>query len=172
MRKKYLIVIRGPICAGKSSVVKELKKILPDSSHVAADALKRSIDWRKATKWRSQLAFKTACFLTTELMKLERNIITDIHASKINEYEYYQQLADTNGYQFFSFLINAPLEICLARNKSRDIPDVDYMISDQEITDYWQAAVNIENEPSFNSSKSSAAEIAAQIMAKIGIKYK
>ena len=109
MSQKIFVLIRGPICAGKSSVVKDLKKIIPNSSHVAADAIKRSIDWRKATRWRSELAFKTVIFLTNELIKFERNIIIDIHASKLHEYEYYKNLAQENGYHFYSFLIKSGL---------------------------------------------------------------
>jgi len=148
-----LILIRGPICAGKSTTVELLRQRIADSSYIDFDAYKRAIDANQASEWRDRMAFESALYLAKQLMKKKRVIIADIHSSKRHQYNKYRKLAKRFGYEFYSFLIYPPLIVCLRRNEQRKIPSVNYVISDQEVMDYWEKTFMIKGEKFFDSSK-------------------
>jgi uridine kinase len=82
MATPKIIIIRGPICAGKTTTINLLKDKFVNASYIDFDAFKRAIDWTQPSPWRTELAFKSALNLAEELMKRNRNILADIHSSK------------------------------------------------------------------------------------------
>ena len=164
---KKIILIRGPICSGKSAVAGLLFKKNNNSSLIDEDILKRTIERTKTPKWRSGLAFETALFLAEKLMRRKRTIIADIHSSKKDRYVGYKKLADKYNYTLHSFLLYPPLNVCIERNKLRDIPDVAYKISRKNIEKYWRVLYRVADEQIFNDSKIEPALIANKIFKKI-----
>src|ERR1700740_2200290 len=79
---KQLIIIRGPIGAGKTSVVEALRDKLDGVSIIDFDAFKRQIDNAHSSDWRREIALDTALYLCGRLMKIGRLIIVDIHSSR------------------------------------------------------------------------------------------
>ena len=150
---KLIILIRGPICAGKSTIVNLLSKNLKNASCIDFDAFKRAVDRSKATQWRDKMAFKSAIYLCEMIMKKKRTIIADIHSSKKYQYLKYKDLANKNNYKLYSILILPPLAVCLKRNSTRKIKKVLYKISDKEISDYWKNTFKIKKEIVFDTSK-------------------
>ncbi len=159
---KQLILIRGPICAGKSTVVRILRGRLKKASHVDFDALKQQIDDSESSPWRQELALKASLFLTEKLMKLGRTIIIDIPSSKQNQYQAYRKLAEKNGYSLIPFLLRPPLKTCLERNrlKMRD----KYKIPDKKIKEYYRKTFPVPGELKFDTSKASSKMIASGIL--------
>lgn len=149
---KKIILIRGPICAGKTTTVSLLKERLDDVSIIDMDAFKRAIDHTHASEWRDRLAFRSALSLADDLMKMDRTIVADIHSNKGYQYEGYRELANKNDYKLFSFLLYPPLRVCQKRNSERKIPGVRYKISNREIGDYWINPCKIEGEEVIDSS--------------------
>ncbi|HVO86464.1 MAG TPA: AAA family ATPase [Candidatus Binatia bacterium] len=165
---RVFIAVRGPICAGKSSVIDELETYWPDTvSRVDIDVFKHQIDKTRSTEWRRDIALKSACFLVDELMDIDRTIISDIHSSRPEQYDAYAHLARANSYPFYSFLLYPPLQVCLARNKERIIPQVSYKISDLAIEQYWRDTYHIPGEEVFDTSVQEPSEIAATIFDKV-----
>lgn len=162
-----LILIRGPICAGKSTMVNLLQDTLEACSVVDQDVLKRAIDKKRRSDWRDNIAFDTTLYLSDLLMKEGRDIIADIHSSLPKKYEEYQKLAMKNGYQLFSFLLYPPLEVCLQRNKSRIIPDIDYEITDDDIKKYWENPCEVKGETVFDTSVVTTEDVVAKILETI-----
>ncbi len=159
-----LILIRGPICAGKSTTASFLQNILKDCSLIDQDSLKRSIDKTQASEWRSNIAFNTTLYLAKLLMETNRDIIADIHSSKPNQYGAYKKLALENNYKLFSFLLYPPLNDCLRRNSVREIPDVHYKITDENIIKYWKNLFKIKNEHVFDTSVTNVEDIVKKIL--------
>jgi len=147
-----LILIRGPICAGKSTTANFLQNAIGACSLIDQDCLKRAIDRKKPSDWRSDIAFDTTLYLADLLMARGRDIIADIHSSKPGQYNDYKKLALKHNYKLFSFLLYPPLNICLARNSARDIPDVQYKITDDDIKKYWNNLYSVKEETVFDTS--------------------
>lgn len=164
------IIIRGPICAGKSTLCKELRELIPNSSLVTSDRIKRAIDNRETSEWRDEIAFKTSVFLAKLLMKKERTLIIDIHSSRMDYFDKFKKLCTNRSYPVYSFLLEPSLKTCIERNRKRAIPEVHYIISDKEVELYWNSTKKIEGEEIFDTSRKSSKEIAREIVKCIGIK--
>lgn len=171
MAAAKIILIRGPICAGKTTTINLLKDKFDNASYIDFDAFKRAIDWTQPSQWRTELAFKSALNLAEELMKRGRNILADIHSSKKYQFEAYKQLAEKYDYGFHSFLLYPPLHVCLCRNLNREIPDVKYKVTEQEIIDYWQQTFKITGEDVFNTANIDVQEIIKFIFNKVNNIY-
>jgi len=147
-----LILIRGPICAGKSTTASCLQNALGRCSLIDQDCLKRAIDRKEPSDWRDNIAFDTTLYLTNLLMARGRDIIADIHSSIPRQYDEYKKLALKHGYKLFSFLLYPPLQTCLERNLKRVIPDVQYKTSDSDIKKYWENVYTVKDEQMFDTS--------------------
>lgn len=72
-----LVIIRGSVGAGKTSVVEALRRKLGDVSIIDFDAFKRQIDNTKSSAWRREIAVDTALYLCERIMQKKRDIIID-----------------------------------------------------------------------------------------------
>jgi predicted kinase len=162
-----LILIRGPICAGKSTTAISLQNSIEKCSLVDQDCLKRMIDKKDRSDWRRKIAFDTTLYLANSLMQKGRDIIADVHSSVPDQYEEYKKLAAKHNYKFFSFLLYPPLHVCQERNKKRDIPDVKYKLTDDDIKHYWENLYEVENEIIIDSSTMDTEHIVDRILKKI-----
>jgi predicted kinase len=163
-KQKKLIIVRGPICAGKSSVAQILRDSMPNASWVEYDVMKSMIDHKNSSSWRHKLAFHTAVSLAEDLMDAKRTIVMDVHSSSVYQYTELKKLAEAHRYEFKSILLMPPLAICLRRSKLRNWEN----ISEKKIREYWHSSFRIEDEPVFDSSQLSSEEIAAATLALIG----
>ncbi len=167
--KGNLILIRGPICSGKTAVALALRDRLANASAVDYDAFKRMIDHRQSSDWRRAMALKTALFLAGLLLESGRIVIVDVHASYQDQYDSFQELAQKMDVHFHSLLLLPPLEVCLKRNHDRPMSDpvynVEYLITDEKVRQHWQSAIRIKDEPVFDSSVLSPGAIADSILA-------
>jgi len=161
---KKLILIRGPICSGKSTTVLALQKALGKYSVIDQDSLKRAIDNKNPSEWRDKIAFDTTLFLANSLMKQGRDIIADIHSNIRRQYSEYSKLALKHDYKLFSFLLYPPLNTCLVRNRKRKIPDVRYKITDETIKKYWKNPYRVKNEIIFDTSILKTKTVVAKIL--------
>lgn len=167
--ERSLILIRGPICAGKSSIVNALQNKLDSKiiSIIDQDSIKRAIDKNNPSKWRDKIAFDTTLFLAELLMQRNRIIIADIHSAIKKQYVDYRRMAKKNNYYLFSFLLYPPLDVCLDRNKKRIIPDINYRITGREIRWYWNHLFMVKKEKVFDSSLLTIDEITERIISEI-----
>lgn len=162
-----LIIIRGPIGAGKSSLIDAMRHSLQEVSVVEIDTIKKQIDITAAVPWRLEVAIDTALFLTQQLMSKERVIIVDIHSSRKEHLDKYVDLAKTNRYKATSFLLYPPLEVCKERFQKRLASGVKNNIDDTKLVKQWQDTVFVEDEVTFKDPQLSPDQIAAQIIAHL-----
>ena len=159
-----LILIRGPISAGKSTTAANLQKVIGACSLIDQDSIKRAIDKEKSSDWRAKIALDTTLFLADLLMERGRDIVADIHSSIPRQYDEYKNLASKHGYQLFSFLLYPPLDVCLARNVVREIPDVQYKIADDDVKRYWENLYKVDGEIIFDTSVVEPDELVQKIL--------
>lgn len=161
---KRLILIRGPICAGKSTTVRLLQAAIGECSLLDQDNLKRTIDWQRPSVWRDRVAFDTTLYLADALMKRWRDIIADIHSAIPRQYNEYKKLAAKHRYRFFTVLLYPPLTVCLERNKRRVIPDVKYVVTAQDIEHYWKKLHQVKGELVIDTAKVKTAAVVRTIL--------
>jgi predicted kinase len=164
-KQKKLIVVRGPICSGKSAVAKILRDSIPNSSWVDYDLMKKMIDHSTSSSWRHKLAFHTAVSLVEDLMDAKRVIIMDVHASSVYQYTELKKLAEAHRYEFKSILLMPPLAICLRRSKMRAAGP----LPEKKVREYWYSSLRIEDESVFDSSQLSPEEIAEAALMIAGV---
>jgi predicted kinase len=163
MSKNKIVIIRGPVGAGKTSVVTELRELMEDASIVDFDSFKRQIDNKASSDWRRTLALQTAGFLTDKLMKSGRDIIIDIHSSSSEQLDLYNALAHKYDYSLTSYLLYPPLEICQTRAKTRIVSDILYEIDDGMIEKYWRETFFLDSEEKFSDPDLAPKDIASMI---------
>ncbi len=134
-----LIVIRGPIGVGKTSVSKALRDTMPDrASCVKPDALKLMIDPNNSSDWRRQVANDTAGFLTGQLLEVPRTAIVEAHTKYPEEIERYAKIANSHRVPLVNVLLTAPIDVCMERANGRDMTGIGYPIDEEMIRDYYQ----------------------------------
>lgn len=161
---KQLIIIRGPVGAGKTSVVEAIRSQATDISIIDFDAFKRQIDNAHSSEWRRTIAFDTALYLCQRLMDQNRAIVVDIHSSIPEQLDKYIELSKKNGYKVTSHLLYPPLETCFLRAGERIVPDITYAIDKDMIRTYWNNTFFVENEPIYNDPGMTSEDIARAII--------
>lgn len=167
MATTQLILIRGPIGAGKSSVVSALRKSLKAASAIDFDELKRQIDNTASSDWRREVALDTALYLCERLMKKKRLIIADIHSSHREQLDGFINLARQNGYKATSFLLNPPIATCIERAANRTVPGITYRIDKAMVEEYWHNTVYVAGETVFDDPEIPVSEIADEVIKQI-----
>lgn len=167
MSKNKIVIIRGPVGAGKTSVVTELRALMKDASIVDFDSFKRQIDNKASSDWRRTLALQTAGFLADKLMESGRDIIIDIHSSSREQLDLYYALANRHNYSLASYLLFPPLEICKSRAKTRIVNDILYEIDDEMIEKYWHETFFVDSEVKFSDPDLAPSDIASRIFHSI-----
>lgn len=163
MSKNKIVIIRGPVGAGKTSVVTELRELMEDASIIDFDSFKRQIDNKASSDWRRTLALQTAGFLADKLMELGRDIIVDIHSSSREQLDLYYALACQHDYSLTSYLLYPSLEICKGRAKTRVVSDILYEIDDEMIERYWRETFFLDSEVRFSDPDLAPRDIALGI---------
>jgi predicted kinase len=134
----YLIVLRGPIGAGKTSLLHSLADILPNSSVIEVDALKRMLDPHSSSSWRRETAFEVALIMAKRALATGRNIIAETHSKQPEQQQFFSQLAlDTPGSIYKSVLVTAPLNVCKKRSQARHVPGIHYSIDVPMVESYY-----------------------------------
>lgn len=117
--KKFILMINGPICSGKSTITELLMGKLPKTFRVSVDRAKWLISDYSKNKYR-----ETAHRLTLELAKAAFNegfsLIIDGNGrySKDSNNDY-KELANKTNTPFFEINLEAPIEILIDRFNKR-----------------------------------------------------
>lgn len=138
---EHIVVIRGPIGAGKTSTMLALRGMLPGSSLVETDLIKRMIEPSSSSDWRRNVALRTGVFLAEQLLSEKRSVVVEIHAHDLQQREVFRELAQRATAQFVSVLLCPPLEVCLRRARERQVPDISYDIDDAMVQRHYEGVI-------------------------------
>lgn len=154
----HLIVLRGPIGAGKSSIMKEVHDLLPGSSVVEIDTIKRMIDPTGSSARRRRTALNTSVYLTRSLLEHGRSVITETHTRWQDQALRFKTLAATMAdVVFTSFLVTTPYSVCNDREKRRYVPDItSHRIDEPMVNSYYVSLEPLQDEPVPDTSPLSA----------------
>jgi|GEM_PF-3714296 len=148
-----MVVLRGPIGAGKTSLMQEVSRQLPNCSAVEIDALKRMADPEASSAWRRDVALETGAFMTQKLLENGRSVVTETHARWREQTERFRNISQRlSGVAFSSFLVYAPYDICLERITKRSIPDITYAIDEAMISSYYVNLDPLSDEAAIDTS--------------------
>lgn len=153
-----LIVLRGPIGAGKTSIMQEVCNRLPNWSSIEIDALKRMVDPHASSEWRRKVSLAGGLAMAEQLLQHGRSVITEAHSRWPEQSDRFQALAAKLAtVTFKSFLVVAPLEVCLQRAAQRTVPGIDYGIDEPMVTAYHTNLDPLPNEPVIDTTWHSSA---------------
>jgi predicted ABC-type ATPase len=163
--KESIIVIRGPIGVGKSSVAQALhQKMSERASLIEPDAIKRMIDPIQSSAWRREVAHNSALFLVDQILKVPRSVVVEAHTKYPEMLGRYQTIAAKNNAFCVNVLLTAPLEVCLARADQRHIPGIDYRVDHAMVEDYYCNLEPGQHDLVFDTSKQSCTFISEAVL--------
>ena len=159
-----LIILRGPIGAGKTSLMHSLAQVLPLTSVIEIDALKRMLDPHASTDWRRKAAVNAALYMTKYALTMGRNVIAETHSKRPEQQKRFSTLAEKiPGLTYTSVLVTAPLDICIKRNQKRVVSGIDYTIDESMVTSYYAGLEPLPKEVVIDTSRVSP-QIGAQMI--------
>jgi len=162
-----LIVVRGPIGVGKSSVSKGLQRGLPHASFIETDVLKHMAGPDGSSPWRRRIAHDTSAFMVQQLLKVPRTAIIEVHTKYPEEVDRYAAMAADLSVPSVNVLLTAPLEVCRERTVNRPMPGVVYE-PDYSLVDAYYC--NLEPQPGdlvYDTTNLGATAIVADILNNI-----
>lgn len=163
--RESLIVIRGPIGAGKSSVSQATHDLIADhASIVETDAIKRMIDPNESSDWRRDIAHSSAAFIVEQVLKVPRTGIVEVHTKYPRELDRLADIAQRCGAPMLNILLTAPLEICKERAASRQTPELGYAIDHTMVEDYYRHTEPRPSDLVFDTAAMLPNQIAASII--------
>jgi predicted kinase len=169
LMKESLVVVRGPIGVGKSSLSRALQQELPQSSFVETDVLKHMAGPDGSSPWRRGIAHETAAFMVGQLLRVPRTAIVEVHTKYPNEVDRYEAMATQLGTSLVNVLLTAPLEVCQARTVGRPMPGVTYEPDYSLIDAYY---CNLEPRPGdlvYDTVALRPEAIVSDVMAKLSV---
>lgn len=159
-----LLIVRGPIGVGKSSVSSALQRIWPNAaSIVEPDMIKRMLDPNESSQWRRDIAHNASRLMVEQLLQIPRTVIIEAHTKYPELLTAYETIAQKLGCPIVNILLIAPLDVCVARARERVVPDIVYEIHDGMINDYY---CNLDPNPGdlfFDTSGMSASDISESV---------
>jgi predicted kinase len=134
----HVIILRGPIGAGKTTVMKQIAQALPDCSAIELDGLKRMIDPEMSSEWRREVALNSAVFMGRTLLARGRSIVAEVHSRwQEQSYEFLKLAEDFADAELHRVLVTAPYETCAARVGQRAVDGIGYEIDERMLADYY-----------------------------------
>lgn len=115
--EKIFIIINGPTCAGKSTLIAELGKLRPDLFHVSYDRIKRCFLGYAPGTYREDI-YAMLKALVQEAVSRGFSMVKDGGLYKEKEQEIIDVLK-INGYTLIEVNIEAPDEILVRRFRNR-----------------------------------------------------
>jgi|GEM_PF-3587162 len=148
-----LLVIRGPMCAGKTTLGESLRRKHMQASHLVPDALIQMVDHLASSEFRRQLVHDTILFMASQLLLQKRLVIVEVYGQDREFYDRLMDLAKRVQVGAMSVLLYPPLETCLARNRNPD-RGARTNLSEDIISTHWRNTFRIEGELVFEMNPS------------------
>ena len=163
-----LLVVRGPIGVGKSSVSLSLHEQMADhSSIIETDVLKHMVGPNGSSHWRRDIAHDAAAFMVERLLAVPRTPIVEVHTKYPHEVDRYAAMAANLSVPLVNVLLTAPLEVCRERTVGRAMPGVNYTPDYSLIDTYY---CNLDPRPGdlvYDTASMGIEEITASVMSAI-----
>ncbi len=122
----YFIIIRGPLGIGKSSVAKELSKIL-NAEYISIDFTLEELGLDKVSEIEECIPAKN--FIKSDeyiLPKIKKRLsdgkIVIFDGNFYHKEQIEHLLKNLSNHEHYSFTLKAPLKVCIERDKQRAKP--------------------------------------------------
>jgi adenylate kinase family enzyme len=169
--KKFIIILYGPQCSGKSTVAKLILEKVSEVFHASVDKIKWLISDYSAEKYSGKgITDRLVLALMTQAAKEGFSILVEGNTKMMANTEIYSKMAADNNLQLVEVNIEAPYDILLdrfnLRVKDSEIKGNKISVKTEEGMkerfDKYQELKN-HNIPTFDSAKMSPEEILLEI---------
>ncbi|MFS8159481.1 MAG: hypothetical protein ACMG6E_04570 [Candidatus Roizmanbacteria bacterium] len=114
-----LIILNGPINAGKSTIAKLLSEMILNTAHVEVDKIREFISWMEGSEgWN--MSFEAAIPLAKKFIEKGLNVIIAYHISKDDYQKIVDELGSSSG-DMYAFTLRPTMELLLQNRGSREI---------------------------------------------------
>lgn len=170
--QKFVLHLSGASCSGKSTIGALLAESLPGIYVVSHDKLKWQLSGYERDK-DMPLMRKILQGFFEVVCKQGVSVLLDAIVRNEEDYQYFKDVAEANGYRFISVKLTAPKEVLLKRFRERiengKKNNIKISITSEELF-----LANIENEfftpegtPTFDTSEANPAEVVSEILALV-----
>jgi predicted kinase len=116
--KNFILLIDGPMGAGKTTVTKILHEKVKNTAHIGLDRIKWFVSGFKRTRPQNAMTRAVVFAMTKEYIKQGVNVIIE-QGIKNEQVDKYKKLTKKLKVNFFMFQLEAPKEVLLKRVASR-----------------------------------------------------
>ena len=122
----YFVIIRGPLGIGKSSLAKELSKIL-GAEYISMDSLLEELGLDKVPETEECIPAKNFIKADEHILPKARNKLKDGKIVVFDGNFYHKEQIDhliknLSYHEHYVFTLKAPLKVCIERDKQRAKP--------------------------------------------------
>jgi len=124
--KPFLLILDGPMGAGKTTVSKLLNEKLQGTARVGFDNVKRFISGFEKNHKYKKISQKVILAMVDEYLKSGISVITE-WVMKKERVQFFMKIAKKNGARFFAYEFDAPKHLLIKRinqrhQKSKELP--------------------------------------------------
>ncbi|MDD5050856.1 MAG: AAA family ATPase [Candidatus Pacebacteria bacterium] len=169
--KKFILILYGSSCAGKSTIIESLSAKVPELFHLSTDRIKWSISQYKAGMHNDMLlemVFQLGKMAAADGLSLVMDGTPTIESEN---WKKYKALAEEKGMAFYEVNMEADLEILKARFEDRvkNAPTSGKKLSNTSMERFMllydlHSKNKHEGIPTFYSDKQSVEEITGEIL--------
>lgn len=121
MRAALVILISGPVNAGKTAVAAAVASLLPGTAHVEVDALRAFVPWMPLAD-AIPVGLESAAVVARVLLRRDLNVVVDYPLSAADRDFFLGALAVASE-RVHAFTLRVPLEVLLTDRGDRRLAD-------------------------------------------------
>ncbi len=175
MSKRFILIIQGPMCSGKSSVAKILISKYPELFHASGDNIKWFISDYSAEKYSGKgIITRLLSSLVSQAVLESLSVLIEGNVGLQKDVKIFSDIAEKNEFNFIQVNIEAPYNVLLDRFNKRveDALEKKTNISvktEENMKKRYEGYQEFKDKtlPTFDSSKMSPEKIADEIQSLI-----
>lgn len=156
--KNFVIIIRGPIGVGKSTISGLLERKLANTNHVDVDKIKHKLGGRPSES-RTSRAHQIARQRVRSLIKQKKNIIIE-EIFRWNDYSAMKKLVKNINYHIVKIYLKAPLDVLIKRDQARIVKHKGHEI----VKEFYKKIRPVDEDLNLDTSKMSKQKLVSSII--------
>lgn len=163
--ERQLIIVRGPIGAGKTSASREIVAQHEHVSFIEPEIIKNALDPTRSNEDRREVAIFSAAYTIGQMLLRDMSTVTEVHS----RHEWQISRIDSVAREFClpaTVLLKPPLDTCIEWNRQKELPVGVTPADDNRVRDYYENCYSIKGEPIIDPTDMKPSEVAKEIVAR------